>query len=238
LAANPSAPPGETLIQAERRVALLGALVKTARDPAAIGALKAKGELILNGEVASVEANLRPLALWAVAYTDGDKGLSRIQAAVDGSTDAEFRGTAIIATAGARGTDAMKRIGAWMLGDGLRTRERADLVRALFEDPDMRATAWNWMRGSLPAMLEKTPSGGRSNLIRATGDFCDAATRASVEETFKPRIAQMPGAPRVLANALERMNRCISLKVAKGDEVSGVLGRSAPQRGRPLGRRR
>jgi alanyl aminopeptidase len=227
LAASPAAPPGETLVQADRRVALLGAIVKTARDPAAIAAMKAKGELILSGEKASVEPNLWPLALWAVAYTTGDAGVIRIQSAVDSSTDAEFRGRAITAAAGARGTEAMTRIGSWMLGDGLRTRERADLVRALFEDPDMRATAWVWMRRSLPAMLEKTPGGGRSNLIRATGDFCDASTRASVEEAFKPRIAQMPGAPRVLANALERINRCISLKVAKGDEVAQALGPAA-----------
>jgi hypothetical protein len=85
-------------------------------------------------------------------------------------------------------------------------------------------------------MLERTPGGGRSTLIRVTGDFCDAVTRASVEETFKPRIAQMPGSPRVLANALERMNRCITLKVTKGDEVAQALG-SAPRVRRAGGRR-
>jgi alanyl aminopeptidase len=231
------APAGETVLQAERRVAILKAMSQTARDPAILAALKAKGEAVLKDGPSVVEPNLLPLALWAVAHIAADDGVKRIQDAVDASTDAEFRGRAINAVAGARGPEAIKRIGNWMLNDTLRTRERADLIRAMFEDADNRGPMWNWMRSSLQPLMDKMTASGRTSLIRVTGDFCDAVNRVSVEETFKPRIGDMPGAPRVLANALERMNRCMSLKVAKGDEVAQALGGAAPRGQRRRGRR-
>jgi cytosol alanyl aminopeptidase len=237
LAAALTAPPGETVLQAERRVAILKAMSQTARDPAVLAALKAKGEAVLKDGPAAVEPNLLPLALWALANANGVEGVKQIQAAVEASTDAEFRGRAIAAVAGARGADAVSRIGNWMLNDTLRTRERADLIRALYEDPDNRGPVWTWMRGSLQPLMNKMTASGRTNLIRVTGDFCDAVNRISVEETFKPRIGEMPGAPRVLANALERMNRCMSLKVTKGDEVAQALGAPAPRGQRRRGRR-
>jgi hypothetical protein len=152
-------------------------------------------------------------------------------AAVIASSDSEFRGQALDAMAGARGRDAMEAIGGWLVGDGLRTRERVNLLRALFDDPDMRNEAWRWLRRSAPQLMERLTPSGRTNLIRVTEKFCDAAVRADVESFFKPRIAKMPGAPRALANALERVNRCISLKMAKTDEVADVIG-GAPAKGR------
>lgn len=234
-----AAPAGETALQAERRVAIVKALSQTGRDPALLVALQAKGETALKDGPSAVEANLLPLALWAVAHATGADGVKRIQDAVDSSSDAEFRGRAINAVAGARGQDAINRIGNWMVNDTLRTRERTDLIRAMFEDADNRGPMWTWMRGSLQPLMNKMTASGRTNLIRVTGDFCDAVYRVSVEETFKPRIGEMPGSPRALANALERMNRCLSLKVTKGDEVAQALGGPAPrgQRKRARGRR-
>jgi cytosol alanyl aminopeptidase len=235
--ANVAGPQGETAVQAERRVAIVKALSQTARDPAALGALKTKGEAVLKEGAGAVEPNLLPLALWAVANGAGADGVKRIQDAVDASTDAEFRGRAITAVAGARGPDAVSRIGNWILSDNLRTRERSDLIRAVFEDPDLRAPMWTWLRGSLQGVMGKMTASGRTQLIRVTGDFCDAPNRVSVEDTFKPRIGEMPGAPRVLANALERMNRCLSLKVSKGDEVAQALGPAPRGQRRGRGRR-
>lgn len=235
--ASVAGPQSETFPQAERRIAILKTLSQTARDPAVLATLKAKGDLVLKDGPSAIEPNLLPLALWAVANLDGVEGVRRIQNAVDASTDAEYRGRAITAIAGARGAEAVARIGSWVLSDSLRTRERTDLLRAVFEDPDIRAPMWTWLRGSLQGVMDKMTPSGRTNLIRNTGDFCDAFNRVSVEETFKPRIGEMPGSPRVLANALERMNRCLSLKVSKGDEVAQALG-SAPRGRRPIRRRR
>ena len=237
--ASIAGPLAETSLQSERRVAILKTLSQTARDPAVLVALQAKGEAALKGGPEAVEPNLLPLALWALAHATGTDGVKRIQAAVDASTDAEFRGRAINAIAGARGNDAITRAGNWILSDSLRTRERVDLIRAMFEDADNRGPMWAWMRGSLQGVMNKMTASGRTNLIRVTGDFCDAVNRVSVEDTFKPRIGEMPGSPRALANALERMNRCLSLKVSKGDEVAAALGGPQPrgQRRRGRGRR-
>lgn len=232
-----SGPAGETIPQAERRVSILKTMSQTARDPAVLAALKAKGEAVLKDGPGAAEANILPLSLWAYANATGADGVKRIRDAVESSADAEFRGRAINAIAGARGKDAVTRIGDWIVSDTLRTRERTDLIRAVFEDPDNRAPMWTWMRRSLAAVMEKMPLGGRATLIRVTGDFCDAFNRVSVEEAFKPRLGDMPGSPRVLANALERINRCMSLKIAKGDAVAQALGPAPRAQRRGRGRR-
>ena len=133
--------------------------------------------------------------------------------------------------------DAMKLIGEFTLSDGMRTRERAELIRELFKDGEVRAKGWAWMKPAMPALYDKTSGPGRTGYVRATENFCDAIIRADVENFFRPKVSEMPGAPRVLANALEQMNRCIALKTSKSEEVSAALG-PVPKAPRPPKRKR
>ncbi|HAH10127.1 MAG TPA: hypothetical protein DCL48_08505 [Alphaproteobacteria bacterium] len=225
--ASLTTPSAESVLGAQRREALISAAAYHARDPALLKALSDQGAKALAEGPQAVDANLLPASLWAFVHLGGAPSVEAVIAKVKASSDATFRSTALRALAGLRGEAAFKPVGDLLLSGDLRTRERADLVRALFEDGEVRAMGWAFVKANFEALAAKTTLSGRALYIRVTDGFCDEATRADVEAFFTPKVAQMPGAPRSLANTLERIGRCVRLAEAKTAEVK-TLWAAAP----------
>jgi alanyl aminopeptidase len=62
------------------------------------------------------------------------------------------------------------------------------------------------------------------------GGFCGADRRQQVADFFTERNARAPGGPRMLAQVLEQVDQCASLKQAQGESIETFLGqRSAPR---------
>ena len=62
-------------------------------------------------------------------------------------------------------------------------------------------------------------------LPRVVEPFCDEAHRADVEAFLKPRMEKLPGGPRNLAKALERIRLCGALRASQASSLSQFLAK-------------
>jgi hypothetical protein len=212
-----------------RRVVLAELLIKVARDPATTAPLAANGAAHLRAVVQAQEARtmpseLVPVALWAAVHTGGVPVARDAMAAIKASSDAEFRVAAIRALTAARDPAAIAEIEEFVAGGALSVRETLRTYMAeLFANAERRAGAWAWLRKDFKRISAPVPKDGHARFIRYTERLCADRSHAEIEWFFKPMVDAIPGAPRVLANALETVDRCVTWRKATGGELAAAL---------------
>ena len=96
-------------------------------------------------------------------------------------------------------------------------------LRDLFIDPDRRAEAWTWLRKDFKRLSDPVPKEGRARFIDLTSKLCTDSAHAEIDWFFKPMVADLLGAPRIFANALEAADRCAAWRKARSPELSAAL---------------
>jgi alanyl aminopeptidase len=162
-------------------------------------------------------------ATWAAIYTGGEPIARDAMGAIKGSSDAQFRSLAIAALAAARDPAANQEIEEFIVSGALTVREQGAYMRNAFQDAERRAGAWEWLRRDFKRISASVPRDARSRLVSLTANLCADQSRAEIEWFFKPMIADISGAPRVYANALETVDRCVAWRKAKGAELAAAL---------------
>ncbi len=216
--------PATTLLRAE----LVHGMVAVARDPGTLTQLAAKGATLLRtiaqGQPPEpIAPELVEAATWAAVYTGGEPIARDAIAAIKGSSDAQFRSLAIAALAAARDPAANQEIEEFIVSGALSVREQGTYMRNAFQDADRRAGAWEWLRRDFKRISASVPRDARSRLVSLTGNLCGDQSRAEIEWFFKPMIGDISGAPRVYANALETVDRCVAWRKTKGAELTAAL---------------
>ncbi|MBP6011281.1 MAG: M1 family metallopeptidase [Alphaproteobacteria bacterium] len=219
----------ETAAAALLRAQLMETLVKVGRDPATLTSLAGRGASHLRAlaqgqQPDPLAAELLPASLWAAILTGGAPVARDAISAIKASSDAEFRTSALSALAAARDPDAGKEIEEFAVSGTLGVRELSILLRESFADAERRPAAWNWLRKDFKAISAPMPIDGRSRFIALTGKLCTDQARGEIEWFFKPMVDEISGAPRVFANAVEAVDRCVSWRKAKGGELAAALG--------------
>ena len=221
LTPKPGEPTGTTLLRAK----LAEVLVKEAQDPATVSALASKGFAYLKapgagGDSTSLPPDLRATALWAAVNSGGAQAARDAMAAIKASGDQQFRTDAAIALTAARDDDAVKEVDAFIVAGALRLREGRSYMRALFLDPERRDAALTWLKTNFTALVAPMPVEGRARFVSYGEHLCSPEAHKSVDDFFKPMVPQLAGSARILANALEAIDRCTSWRTAKGSEIS------------------
>jgi alanyl aminopeptidase len=212
------------------RAELAETLVKIGADPATTTALAIKGDVYLHDiahglHTAPLSPDLAAPSFWAAIRTGGAPVARDAVDAIKLSSDAEFRNLAIIALTATTDPAANREIEDFVASGSLRVREFSTYLRAAFADPDRRAGVWNWLRKDYKRISANIPPDSRARLVALAGNLCGDQSRAEIEWFYKPMIAGMPGAPRIYANVLETVDRCVGWRKAKGAEISAALSR-------------
>lgn len=210
------------------RAQLVETLIKIGRDPATTTTFAAKGAAYLQSlthgqQPEALAAELVPASLWAALLTGGAPVARDATAAIKSSTDAEFRTTAIKALAAARDADANREIEAFATSGALSVRETRTLLGEAFADAERRPGAWNWLRKDFKTISAPVPADARSRFIAVTASLCGDQSRGEIEWFFKPMLDQISGSPRVFANTVEAVDRCVSWRKTKGGELAAAL---------------
>lgn len=210
------------------RAELTDAMVRVARDPGTVTSLAAKGAATLRAMATGltpepVAPELLPTALWAAIYSGGETVARDAVSAIKGSSDAQFRSIAIAALAAARTNLANQEIEELVVSGALTVREQGAYLRSAFEDAERRQSAWTWLRHDFKRISAGVPRDARSRFVSLAGNLCDNQSRAEIEWFYKPMIGTIAGAPRVYANALEKVDRCVLWRKAKGAEIAAAL---------------
>jgi len=209
------------------RATLAEIMVMVGRDPSTLSAMAGRGAAHLRA-VAQSQPNpgtppeLVPVSLWAAVFTGGEPVARDALAAIKASSEAEFRIAAITALTAARDPKAIAVIEEFVASGSLRVRETRTYLRELFADAERRAGAWAWMRKDFQRLTDPVPKEGRARFIGLTGQLCTDSAHAEVEWFFKPMVADMIGAPRTFANALETIDRCVAWRKAKGADLAAA----------------
>jgi hypothetical protein len=214
--------PGEATGLTLLRASLAELVVKEAQDPATTSALASQGMTYANAPSTAVALppELRPAALWAAVNSGGEQAARDMIAAIKASGDQQFRIDAAAALTAVRDDASIKEVEAFYVSNVLRLRERRSYMRALFVDPERREESGTWLRTSFKAIAEPIPPESRGRLLGYSEKLCSKEQRDAVDRFFRPMVPDLPGADRVLANALESIDRCVSWRDAKLAEVS------------------
>jgi alanyl aminopeptidase len=212
------------LLRAERA----DAMVRLARDPNTLTPLAAKGAALVRSTAKGhtpdpLPPELVQAALWSALYSGGAPVARDAMAAIKVSSEAQFRTMAIAALAAARDPIANQEIEEFVVSGALTVREQGAYLRNAFEDAERRPGVWAWLRRDFKRISAAIPRDARSRLVNLAGNLCGDQSRAEIEWFYKPMIGEISGAPRVYANVLEKVDRCLAWRKAKGGELSAAL---------------
>ncbi len=181
----------------------------------------------------AVAPDMVPVVL-QVAAAGGDAALrERMMQAAQASSERRERQLLLTALAHVDDAQLAQRNMEAVLGGGLELREAfLYLVRGTTENPSTREVAYRYVKEhfeplvqGLPQSAGTTVSSAGALLMNVGEDFCDAEHRKDLADFFGERSARHEGAPRALAQALERVDLCIALKEAQARSLAGFLTR-------------
>lgn len=212
--------PGESDDDRLLRNALIGAMANTARSPALRAELAAKGRQVLGlgGDGAlhldAVAPDQRGLAL-SIAMDDGDASVyDALAKHLATSQDAVLRGQLLGAMSQAKAPALVARQHALAFEPGkLRRNELRYAMAGDRDDPASMKAAREWLDANFDALAAKLSPGGASLVGGYTGGMCSVAEADTVAPKFEKRLATLEGGPRALAQAVEVVKLCASLKL-------------------------
>ena len=222
------------------RTELLGFLALRIEDPAVLGEAARRGRRLLGLEQApgrsprqasgqdltphpeAVAPDLADLALGAAARRGGADVFDALVAELARSDDAQVRQRALGALAQTRDPALVGRALDLALDPALRKNERLITLRSLLGAVDTRDVAWAWLTAHFDALVPLLPDRFAGQIPMAIR-LCDPQRIEQVRAFFAPRIDQLTGGPRNLAQALETASQCAARIAAQKASVLTYL---------------
>lgn len=103
-------------------------------------------------------------------------------------------------------------------------RQSGRIINGLLGNETHAAMAWDWYKTNFDDyMVRKVPDVRRGGAPSAASGFCSAAQRDDVREFFTAKADVIPGYERSLAQAIERIELCASLKDEQGPSLVAAL---------------
>jgi alanyl aminopeptidase len=210
------------------RTELLGFLALQIEDPAVLDEAARRGRRMLGLDrdhtrhPDAVAPDLADLALAAAARRGGADVFDALATELARSDDAQVRQRTLVALAQTRDPVQVGRALDLAFYSGLRKSERLVALRSLLGATGTRDVAWAWLTAHFDALAPLLPDrfGGQ---IPAMIRMCDARRIDEVRAFFAPRIDQLTGGPRNLAQALEAAAQCAARVAAQRDSVLAYL---------------
>jgi aminopeptidase N len=205
----------------EIREVVVNTLSTTGNDPVVVSSSLEALKRALNG--GSSAASARSNAVVRVAAAHGDEKLfEQLAAAADRATSPEEHERFLHAAAYFRDPALIERGLQRSLTPEIRNQDAPLYLARFLDNPVARPRAWSFLKENWVALEPKvTIFGGDTNLVRALGSFCDAASRDDISQFFAAH--PLPAAARTLDQTVERINNCIALKRDQTNAVSDWL---------------
>jgi alanyl aminopeptidase len=213
----------ETPSDALARERLATLLVTEGRDPGTITSLAKAADSYLSGDTAALAPEIIAEAMRAGLLAGGPPFADRLIKAFASSNDEFFRRQLVYAFAGSDDPAVIKKLLAVALTPRMRTGELRYLYEYMAEEPVARHALWGWFTQNFDAILARVSAQGMRRPVSTLERACDAGAQAALNGFFGPRTNELTGTKRPLAEANERISRCIAFRKAKGQEVAAAL---------------
>lgn len=104
-------------------------------------------------------------------------------------------------------------------------RDTAGIFWTALSDARSRQAAWDYVKGHWGELIARLPEQNRTYLPFLAISFCDDAHREDAESFLTPRLKGVDGAPRNLAQTLERIRVCTAIRTAQAPGLKEFLSR-------------
>jgi alanyl aminopeptidase len=212
---------GEAADDALLRSALAEQLGVTFKVPDVRAALLKQADAALargpNGQLTLDAANpdLLPTVLSVAVEERGEPVVSELIRQIGVTTDPVKRNAMLVALGHAQGTqgDVARD---FALTDKVKVGEMAMVLRGGRDTREQRDQLWQWFTAHYPRIVERTGIFSGGNLPEIAGrEGCSQAEADRLTAFFTPKIDQVPGTARGLAQTREAIQLCTALKDEK-----------------------
>lgn len=218
------------------RAGLTELLADFARDPELTERLATEGRAVIapGGGVlrpAAAPADRINLSLRMAAATGDTATFDAMAEGFRASFDPVLRGQLLAALGRFTDPALAARARALSLEDDTRSNEMTIVLRTQLEYPPTRDAARRWLRDSYDALMAKGARGlgGGFVALDAIGR-CTIAEAEDVEAWHGPRLREVEGGPRRVAQAVEGIRLCAALKAAQATQRSTAMTGATPER--------
>lgn len=210
---------GEDSTTTALRTRLADFLAVTVRQPAARATLGAQGRAALgfdgSGKVdlARADPDLLGDAL-AIAVQDGDAAVfEAAQRAFEASRNTVHRYALLGALGSTRDPALAARVRDYGLTSAVQIGEMGFLYGAQMNEPANRAATWQWLGQHFDDLRKRLPPFAQSRVPGMFADGrCSVAAADELAAFFTPRIKDLIGGERGLAQTVERIRQCSALR--------------------------
>ncbi|HEY7302641.1 MAG TPA: M1 family metallopeptidase [Bryobacteraceae bacterium] len=173
-----------------------------------------------------IDPSMLSSVLSAAAYYQGADLADRFIGAW-AKLDAQQQQSLLIAMFGFRDPKAVKTLlGAVLSGKLPVTPASYLFFYAGQGSAESRGVRFQFLKANYDAILKlfgNNPFAGKPQLPRVGGGFCDAQAKGELKGYFDPRLPELTGAARTLANVLEEIDQCVAIKDRQEPSVRAFL---------------
>jgi hypothetical protein len=173
----------------------------------------------------SVEPEVAGTALRVAARYGDQKLFDRIHAEAKKATDRADRARLLRALGSFTEPRLVEQALALVLTDEFELRDSSGLLQAAMSDPLSRMTAYAFTKQHFDEILAKLPPAFRRYTAYMAVGLCDDSLAPEVKAFLEPRLANIDGGPKALAQAMEQMSLCSAARKAQAPAVEAFLAR-------------
>ena len=179
------------------------------KDPAVLAQAQQIADKYLNNP-SSVDPTLAHTALY-VAARNGDSVLfDRLQKVFETSNNPDIQITALHLLAEFQDPALVQRALDYAVSGKVRNQDAAIQIRNAIQNRETRDLAWKYLETNWGKVSVQFATGLGTYVVAATGTFCSAANRDSVESFFSTHT--VPESDIALKHAIEKINSCIEFR--------------------------
>jgi alanyl aminopeptidase len=205
------------------RERLVTLLVTEGRDSETITSLAKAADSHLSGNAAALAPEIIADAMRAGLLAGGSAFADRLIRAFTTSNDEFFRRQLVYAFAGSDDPGVIRKLLAVALTPRMRTGELRYLYEYMADEPVARNTLWSWYTQNFNAILARVSAQGMRRPVSTLEKACDPGAQSALDNFFGPKTDALTGTKRPLAEADERISRCIVFRRAKAQEIAAAL---------------
>jgi len=124
------------------------------------------------------------------------------------SSDGTIRGHMIRAVSATDDAGVASDLRDLMLTEDVRANEVMAIMENQLENSKIEKEAWLWFQENFEGFKARIPSFAQGRIAHLMMDYCSLEKQAEVKDFFTPRIAEVAGGARSLAQSLEAIGLC------------------------------
>ena len=226
---------GEDVATTNLRKRVVEFLALTVRDPAVRKPLLEQGRaaLGLDGsgrvDLARADSDLGDVALKVAVQELGAPASNAILVNLKTNHDTQQRYQLLSALGSTRDAKLGEQARNYALTDAVAVGEMGRIYESNNDEPENRAAFWGWFQTNYDALRARFPPGAQGRLARmaATGR-CSNTQSDELRGFFAPRVKNMIGGERALAQSLEGISQCASLREHVGEKPLATWAETHP----------